>query len=412
MDDSDSEDDRKSTNTKSDKSKASKDKEPSVSKKRRVLYSSDEDEPKPKPKSKDTLASKASKLKTVDANNPFGSAPVKRIEKEKKPKLNVSIDVFDADTDDMELMQVDDDVVSSKPIKQESSQNEHKKKKDEKHTPKKENGVLKTKNDKTPEKIKTEKKSPIKEEKHSPKKESKKSPDSDHSAKKKSRKTTSSSKKPKPTHDEEELDRSVYDPDQEKMEIKRATAMLYHQRQKRTGPSNPNSKEIPKGNKNCLDGLTFVLTGEYESMERDEAKAVIEEHGGRVTSAVSGKTKYIVAGDEAGPAKLAKAQNMNIPVLSEDDLLDLIRVKSGMPPLNPESQVAETTTSPKKEAKTSPKDKKASKSSHKHDERAHSSGSSGHKETVTKVKTEKVEVMDVKTEGKISKIKFHFLVNW
>lgn len=384
-----------------------------MSKKRRVLYSSDEDEPTPKPKSKDTLASKAAKLKAVDVSNPFGSAPVKRIEKEKKPKLNVSVDVFDADTDDMELMQLDDEVVSSKPIKRESSQNEHKEKKKDKHTPKTENGVLKTKNDKTPEKIKTEKKSPIKEEKHSPKKESKNSTDSDHSAKKKSQKKTtpSSSKKPEPTHDEEEWDRSVYDPDQEKMEKRRATAMLYHQRQKRTGPANPNSKEIPKGKPDCLDGLTFVITGELDSMERDEAKAVIEEHGGKVTGGISGKTKYIVAGEEAGPAKLAKAQEKNIPILSEDDLLDLIRVKSGIKPLN-ESKAAETTTSPKKEAKASPQDKKASKGSHKHDERAHSSGSSGHKETVTKVKTEKVEVMDVDEEGKNLKIKLQFLLNW
>lgn len=409
MDDSD-DDDKKPTHTSADKSKVSTAKESSKSKKRRVLYSSDEDEPKPKSKSKDTLASKASKLKAVDVSNAFGSAPVKRIEKEKKPKANVSIDVFDADTDDMDFMQVDDDVVSSKPIKRESSQNEHKKKKDDKHSPKKENGILKSKNDKTPEKIKTEKKtpkksdaekkSPTKEEKRSPSDDSKKSKDTDHhSAKKKSQKNTpASSKKPKkPDDEEEELDRSVYDPDEEKQEKKRAAAILYHQRQKRAGPSNPGSKEIPKGKANCLNGLTFVLTGEFESMERDEAKAVIIELGGRVTSAISGKTNYIVAGEEAGPAKLAKAEDMNISVLSEDDLLDLIRVKSDMKPVNSKSKVAETAASPKKDKKASPSDKKSSKKSSTHDERAHSSGKS---ETVTKIKTEKVEVMDVDAAGK------------
>lgn len=381
-------------------------KESSKSKKRRVLYSSDEDEPRPKSKdTSSTLASKAAKLKTVNVNNAFGSAPVKRIEKEKKPKMNVSIDVFDADTDDMELMQVDEDVLSTKAIKRESSQNGHKIKKVDKRTPKKENEVLKTKNDKTPEKIKTEKKTPekvkiekktpIKEEKHSHN-DSKKCTDNDQSAKKKPQKNTpSSSKKPKKTHDEsEDLDRSVYDADEEKHEKRRAAAMLYQQFQKRKGPSNPGSKEIPKGKPKCLDGLAFVLTGEFESMERDEAKAVIVSLGGRATTAISGKTNYIVAGADSGPAKLAKAEELNIPVLSEDDLLDLIRVKSDLPPLNSNSKATETKTSPKKPTKKSPADKKADKISSK-DKRAHSSARN---ETPEKIK---IEAMDIEAEGKI-----------
>lgn len=128
---------------------------------------------------------------------------------------------------------------------------------------------------------------------------------------------------------------TVYDPDQERHERKRAAAMLYQKFQKRAGPSNPGSKEIPKGKPNCLAGMTFVLTGVFESMEKDEAAQVIKDFGGRVTSAVSGKTTHIVSGDDSGPAKLAKAEQMGIPILSEDDLFDLIREKSGLPTKSP-----------------------------------------------------------------------------
>lgn len=124
---------------------------------------------------------------------------------------------------------------------------------------------------------------------------------------------------------------TVYDPDQERHERKRAAAMLYQKFQKRAGPSNPGSKEIPKGTPTCLSGMTFVITGVLESMEKDEAAQVIKDFGGRVTSAVSGKTTHLVTGEDSGPAKLAKAESMGIAILSEDELLDLIREKSGLP---------------------------------------------------------------------------------
>lgn len=77
--------------------------------------------------------------------------------------------------------------------------------------------------------------------------------------------------------------------------------------------------------------MTFVITGVLESMEKDEAAQVIKDFGGRVTSAVSGKTTHLVTGEDSGPAKLAKAESMGIAILSEDELLDLIREKSGLP---------------------------------------------------------------------------------
>jgi DNA ligase (NAD+) len=70
-------------------------------------------------------------------------------------------------------------------------------------------------------------------------------------------------------------------------------------------------------------GKTFVLTGTLPTLSRSEAKAKIEQAGGKVTSAVSAKTSYVVVGAEAG-SKLAKAEKLGIPTLSEPALLDLL----------------------------------------------------------------------------------------
>ncbi len=72
-----------------------------------------------------------------------------------------------------------------------------------------------------------------------------------------------------------------------------------------------------------LAGKTFVLTGTLPSMTRDEASQLIEQHGGKVTSSVSKKTSYVLAGSEAG-SKLTKAESLGIPVLSEEDLIQML----------------------------------------------------------------------------------------
>jgi DNA ligase (NAD+) len=76
-----------------------------------------------------------------------------------------------------------------------------------------------------------------------------------------------------------------------------------------------------------LEGLTFVLTGTFPTLSREEAKEKIEAAGGKVSGSVSKKTNYVVAGEEAG-SKLAKAQELNVPVIDEAKLFELMAVQS------------------------------------------------------------------------------------
>lgn len=84
------------------------------------------------------------------------------------------------------------------------------------------------------------------------------------------------------------------------------------------------SAKRPKGGP--LKGLTFVLTGTLPNLSRDDAKRLIETAGGKVAGSVSKKTNYVVAGEDPG-SKMAKAQELGIPVVNEDQLLDLIKVE-------------------------------------------------------------------------------------
>jgi DNA ligase (NAD+) len=73
----------------------------------------------------------------------------------------------------------------------------------------------------------------------------------------------------------------------------------------------------------ALEGLTFVLTGTLPTMTRAEARGLIESEGGRVTSSVSTRTSYLVAGDDPG-SKQEKAVKLGIPILDEPGFLQLI----------------------------------------------------------------------------------------
>ncbi|EDV47831.1 replication factor C subunit 1 [Drosophila erecta] len=188
----------------------------------------------------------------------------------------------------------------------------------------------------------------------SPKKAKRSSPEPPKPKSIKSKATTPRVKKEKPAAD---LESSVLT-DEERHERKRVSAVLYQKYKNRSSCLNPGSKEIPKGSPDCLSGLTFVVTGVLESMEREEAESVIKEYGGRVMTVVGKKLKYLVVGEEAGPKKLAVAEELNIPILSEDGLFDLIREKSGMA-----KQVKEEKKSPKEEHGSEEKERKEVKTS-------------------------------------------------
>ncbi len=73
-----------------------------------------------------------------------------------------------------------------------------------------------------------------------------------------------------------------------------------------------------------LKGQTFVVSGVFEKVSRTELKKNIEDNGGKVSSSISSKTSYVVAGANMGPSKKEKADKLGIPIISEDDFLAMI----------------------------------------------------------------------------------------
>ncbi|MFD3001006.1 NAD-dependent DNA ligase LigA [Pontibacter toksunensis] len=74
-----------------------------------------------------------------------------------------------------------------------------------------------------------------------------------------------------------------------------------------------------------LAGSTFVISGVFQSVSREELQQLIMSHGGKVVSSISSKLSYLVAGDKMGPAKLEKASKLGIKILTEDEFLALIQ---------------------------------------------------------------------------------------
>ncbi|WP_035334303.1 NAD-dependent DNA ligase LigA [Dokdonia sp. PRO95] len=72
-----------------------------------------------------------------------------------------------------------------------------------------------------------------------------------------------------------------------------------------------------------LAGKTFVVSGVFE-MPRNDLKKLIEDNGGKVSSSISSKTTYVVAGDKMGPSKLQKAESLGVPIISEEEFLNLV----------------------------------------------------------------------------------------
>ena len=74
---------------------------------------------------------------------------------------------------------------------------------------------------------------------------------------------------------------------------------------------------------NIFDGKIFVLTGTLPNLKRSQAAKIIEDNGGKVSSSVSKKTDYVLAGEEAG-SKLTKAQSLGVKIITEEQLFEMV----------------------------------------------------------------------------------------
>jgi len=84
------------------------------------------------------------------------------------------------------------------------------------------------------------------------------------------------------------------------------------------------SEEALSNQTTQLQGLRFVVSGVFETVSRDELKALIDSNGGKVVSSISAKTSYVVAGANMGPSKRTKAETLKVPIISEQEFLELL----------------------------------------------------------------------------------------
>ncbi|GAB2280157.1 replication factor C subunit 1 [Dionaea muscipula] len=120
----------------------------------------------------------------------------------------------------------------------------------------------------------------------------------------------------------------------------------------RNPPPHKGEKEVPEGAPDCLAGLTFVISGTLDSLEREDAEDLIKRYGGRVTGSVSKKTDYLLCDEDVEGRKSAKAKELGTPFLTEDGLFDKIRAsnRSRTTPKKPDVKVSRAVPekSPKK----------------------------------------------------------------
>ena len=95
-------------------------------------------------------------------------------------------------------------------------------------------------------------------------------------------------------------------------------------RLKRYGLQLEVSAEILENQTELLKGEVFVVSGVFYQMSRNELKKAIEDNGGKVSTSISKKTNFIIAGENMGPSKLAKAQDLGVEIISEQDFINKI----------------------------------------------------------------------------------------
>jgi DNA ligase (NAD+) len=82
-------------------------------------------------------------------------------------------------------------------------------------------------------------------------------------------------------------------------------------------------EQFKEGQTEKLAGLSIIVSGTFEKFSREELKNFIELHGGKNVTSISAKTDYLIAGENIGPSKLEKAEKLKIPIISEDQLIQL-----------------------------------------------------------------------------------------
>ncbi|MDG2279130.1 MAG: NAD-dependent DNA ligase LigA [Flavicella sp.] len=100
--------------------------------------------------------------------------------------------------------------------------------------------------------------------------------------------------------------------------------LILIQRLKTAGVQLELSAEVLENQSNLLEGKIFVVSGVFYQMTRNELKKAIEDNGGKVSSSISKKTTFVIAGDKMGPSKLEKATNLGISIISEDEFIGLL----------------------------------------------------------------------------------------
>ena len=103
----------------------------------------------------------------------------------------------------------------------------------------------------------------------------------------------------------------------------------------RADPPNKGAKAAPRGPSDCLEGVTFVITGILDSLERDEAEDYVKRHGGKVTGSVSGRTSYVLVGMDCGPSKIKKAKEHGTALIDEDGLFAMVQMRADAAPEKP-----------------------------------------------------------------------------
>ncbi|OWR43032.1 putative replication factor C large subunit [Danaus plexippus plexippus] len=309
-------------------------------------------------------------LKEVKAANLFGSAPIKRTEPiVKRIKKETELTIHSDEEFEQSLIQLDEkinqEIQATKEIPDETSM--------------KKEDLVKDKKDDRSEKL-------IEDVTNNKKRKLNKSLNEGHGDNNKAEvnkkmkkdfsefiengedlnKSEPAQESPESKQKKRKLDKSLNESvlsDEERYERKRQSAALYQRYLNRSGPKHLGTKEMPEGSPDCFKDCSFLLTGVLDSFERDDVIAAITKYGGVIKTGISKKVTHVIAGDDAGPAKLAKAREFGIKIMNEDEFLQFIRDSSNKktPPkdVKKESGKKKDKSSEKKreKIKKSPQDK-------------------------------------------------------